>query len=118
MVPQVVPEQTFVSFREQHSLRFSPPIKLFFAYFDTLQIPRIHRAAVSHFLQMLLHNGTLSAQTLIVTLKAKTVDRLNNDWSSKTVSGIQHKQDFTFYQRILNEANRPHCQLAERATNN
>jgi len=73
---------------------FSPTIKLFFAYFDTLRLPRIHRAAVSYFLQMLLHNGRLlSAQTLIVTRKATSVDRLNNDWSSKTVSGIQHKQD-------------------------
>jgi len=43
---------------------------------------------------------------------------LNNDWSSKTVSGIQHKQDSTFYQRSLNLANRPRCQLAESATNN
>jgi len=108
----------FESFREQHSLSFSPPFKVFFAYFDTLRIPRIHRAAVSYFIPMLLHNGRLSAQTLIVTLKATTVDRLNNDWSSKTVSGIQHKQDSTFYQRSLNAANRPHCQFAESATNN
>jgi len=83
-----------------------------------LRIPRIHRAAVSYFLQMLLHNGRLSAQTLIVTLKATAVDRLNNDRSSKTVSEIQHNQDSTFYQRSLNLANRPHCQVAESATNN
>jgi len=69
-------------------------------------------------LLMLLHNGRLSAQTLIVTLRATTVDRLNNDWSSRTVSGIQHKQDSTFYQRSLNAANRPNCPLAESATNN
>jgi len=78
-----------MSFREKHSLSFSPRIKLFFAYFDTLRIPRIHGAAVSYFLQMLLYNGRLSAQTLVVTIKTTTVDRLNNDWSSKTVSGIQ-----------------------------
>jgi len=90
-----------------------------------LRIPCIHRAAVSYFLQILLHNGRLSAQTLIVTLKATTVDRLNsdwsrlnNDWSSKMVSGIQHKQDSIFYQCSLNVANRPHCQLTESATNN
>jgi len=34
------------------------------------------------------------------------------------VSGIQQKQDSTFYQRSLKLANRPHCQLAELATNN
>jgi len=103
----------FASFREQHSLSFSPRIKQFFAYFNTSRIPRIHRAAVSYFLQMLLHNGNLSAQTLS-TIKATTVDRLNNDWSLNKVSGTQQKQDSTFYQPSLNVANRPHCQLAER----
>jgi len=118
MIPVVVPEQAFCEFKEQHSLSFSPSMQLFFGCFDTLRIPRIHRAAVSFFLQMLLQIGRLSAQTLIVTLNATTVNRLNNDWSLKTVSGIQHKQDSTFYQRSLNYASRPHCQLAESATNN
>jgi len=104
--------------REQHSLRFSPIKPIILAYFDTLRIPRIHRAAVFYFLQMLLHNGRWSVQTLIVTLKTTTVDRLNNDWSSKTVSGIQHKQDSTLHQHSLNAMNKLHCQLAESATHN
>ena len=88
-----------------------------FAYFDISRILRIQTAAVSYFLHMLLHNSRLSAQTL-VTVKATTVDRLNNDWCLNMVSGIQQKQDSTFYQRSLKLANRPHCQLAELATNN
>jgi len=47
----------FPSFREQHSLSFSRCIQQFFAYFDTSRIRRIYEAAVSYFLQMLLHNG-------------------------------------------------------------
>ena len=106
----------FASFREQHSPSFSPRIQQPFVYFDTSRIPRIHRASISYFLQMLLHNGRLSAQTLVVTIKATTVDRLNNDWSSNTVSGIQQKQNSTCYLFNLNLAKRPHCQLTERAT--
>jgi len=69
-----VPEQAFCEL-EQHSLSFSLPIKLFFAYFDTLRIPRIHRAAVSYFLQMLPHNGRfISANTYCHTYS-------NNSWS-------------------------------------
>ena len=118
MIPQEVPEQALCDLQRTALTEFFTAYQIIFAYFDTLRIPRIHRAAVSYFLQMLLHNGRLSAQTLIVTFKATTVDRLNNDWSSKTVSGIQNKQDSTIYQRSLNAANRPHCQLAESATNN
>jgi len=90
MIPEVVPDQAFCELLREAltKLSFSPRIKLFFAYFDTLRIPRIHRAAVSYFLQMLLHNGRSSAQTL-VTIEATTVDRLKNDWSPITVSGIQ-----------------------------
>jgi len=117
MIPEVVPEQAFVSFKEQHSLSFSPPIKLILSILTPCEF-RVSTELQSYFLQTLLHKYRLSAQTRIVTLKATTVDRLNNDWSSKTVPGIQHKQDSTFYQRNLNLANRPHCQLAESATNN
>jgi len=46
------------------------------------------------------------------------LDRLNNDWSLNTISGIQQKQYSTFFQRSLKLTNRPHCQPAERATNN
>jgi len=118
MIPQVVSEQTFCKFQRTALTEFFTAYQIIFACFYSLRIPRIHRAEVFYFLQLLLHNGRLSAQTLIVTRKATTVDCLNNDWSSKTVSGIQHKQDSTFYQRSLNAANRPHCQLAESATNN
>jgi len=51
-----------------------------FCLFWHLTNPRIHRAAVSYFVQMFLHNGRLSAQTLVITIKTTTVDRLNNDW--------------------------------------
>jgi len=117
MIPEVVPEQAF---RELQ--RTAQVFHRLSNYFLPILTPCKFR--VSTELQSLISyrcyytTVRLSAQTLIVTFKATTVDHLNNVWSSKTVSGIQHKQDSTFYQRSLNLENRPHCQLAESVTNN